>query len=157
MSRQSARQTGFALVELIVSIVVISIAVTGVIGVLSDISLRSGVSLVQAQATQIASAYLNEVLSRPFTDPDGIPNEPSRDLFDDVADYNGLVNVGARDQFNNPIPGLTQYAVGVQVSTPPAGTLGAVPQASMYLVTVTVNEPTTGVRVILNGYRTLYP
>ncbi len=157
MSRHPTREAGFTLIELIVSIVVISIAVTGVIGVLSDISLRSGVSMVQAQATQIASAYLNEVLSRPFADPDGIPNEPSRDLFDDVADYNGLVNAGARDQFNNAIPGLAQYAVNVQVSTPPAGSLGTVPQASMYLVTVTVNEPTTGVRVVLKGYRTLYP
>jgi MSHA pilin protein MshD len=156
MKRRDSRNRGFTLIELIVSIAVISIAVTGVLGILSDVSVRSGQSLVQAQATQIASAYLNEVLSRPFADPDGTPIEPFRALFDDVADYNGLVNVGARDQFNNPIPGLTQFTVTVQVSTPPAGTLGAVPQPSMFLVTVSVTHP-TGVLVVLNGYRTQHP
>jgi len=156
MRRRDSRNRGFTLIELIVSIAVISIAVTGVLGILSDVSVRSGQSLVQAQATQIASAYLNEVLSRPFADPDGTPIEPSRALFDDVADYNGLVNGGARDQFNNPIPGLTQFTVTVQVSTPPAGTLGAVPQPSMFLVTVSVTHP-TGVLVVLNGYRTQHP
>ena len=147
---------GFTLVELVVSIAIISIAVTAVLGILSDVSARSGQNLVQAQATEIAAAYLNEVLVRSFSDPDANPVEPSRDQFDDVGDYNGLLDVGARDQFNRPIPGLSQFTVSVQVAAPGAGALGAVPVPNMRRVDVTVTHP-TGVRVLLSGYRTAYP
>ncbi len=153
--RRSAER-GFTLIELVVSIVIVSVAVVGVMGLLSQLSSRSGELVVQEEATAIASAYLNEVLSRPFTDPDGIPNEPSRSAYDDVSDYNGLVDVGARDQLNQPIPGLTQFTVAVQVSTPSAGALGAVAQSNMLRVDVTVAHP-TGTRVVLSGYRTKYP
>ncbi len=146
---------GFTLIELIVSIAIVSIAVTAVLGVLSEVSARSAQTLVQMQATQIASAYLNEVLLRPFADPDSNPIEPSRDQFDDIWDYNGLVDVGARDQYNSPTA-LSQFRVTVQVATPPAGALQLVPQSSMAIVTVTVANP-TGVLVVLSGYRTHYP
>lgn len=155
-SSRTPRAWGFTLVELIVSIAVIAIAAVAVLGVLSRVATGSAQSAVQAQATQIASAYLNEVLLRSFADPDGIPIEPTRDKFDDVGDYNGLVNVGVRDQYNTPVAGLAQYNVAVQVLTPPAGSLGAVAPAEMRLVTVTVVH-TTGVKVVLSGYRTAYP
>ena len=149
------REKGFTLIELIVSIVVVSVAVAGVMGLLSDLSSRSGDLVIQEEATAVASAYLNEVLSRPFADPDGTPSEPSRSTYDDVSDYNGLVDVGARDQFNQPM-GLSQFTVAVQVSTPSAGALGAVAQSNMLRVDVTVTHP-TGARVVLSGYRTKYP
>jgi MSHA pilin protein MshD len=146
---------GFTLVELVVSIVVISVAISGVVGILSAVSARSGAAIAQAEATEIASAYLNEVLQRSFSDPDATPVEPARSLFDDVGDYNGLTDVGARDQFNQAIPGLTQFTVSVQVVVPAAGALGTVPTSSMKRVDVTVSHP-TGVRVLLSGYRTAY-
>ncbi|HEY4214745.1 MAG TPA: prepilin-type N-terminal cleavage/methylation domain-containing protein [Steroidobacteraceae bacterium] len=152
--RRAAR--GFTLIELIVSIVVVSVAVAGVMGLLSDLSSRSGDLVVQEEATALASAYLNEVLSRPFADPDGIPGEASRSAYDDVSDYNGLLDVGARDQFNQPIPGMSRFTVAVQVSTPAAGALGAVAQSNMLRVDVTATHP-TGARVVLSGYRTKYP
>ncbi len=146
---------GFTLVELVVSIAIISIAVTAVIGILSDVSVRSGEALLQGEAVEIASAYLNEVLGRSFLDPDANPVEPSRDLFDDVNDYSGLVDVGARDQQNTPIPGLNQFTVKVQVVAPAAGALGAVLVPNMRRVDVTVTHP-TGTLVRLSGYRTQY-
>jgi prepilin-type N-terminal cleavage/methylation domain-containing protein len=155
-NRRSGRARGFTLVELIVSIAIIAIAAVAVLGVLSSVATRSAQSAVQAQATQIACAYLSEVLLRSFADPDANPIEPARYQFDDVGDYNGLVNVGVRDQYNNPVAGLTQYTVTVQVATPPAGSLAAVSPAEMRLVTVTVVH-TTGVTVVLSGYRTAYP
>ncbi len=153
--RPATTQRGFTLVELVVSIAIISIAVTALLGILSDVSTRSGQSLVQAEAIEIGSAYLNEVLLRSFADPDGIPVEPSRDLFDDIGDYNGLTDIGARDQFNRLIPGLGQFTVNVNIAVPAAGALGAVPVASMRRVDVTVTHP-TGVTVRLSGYRTAY-
>ena len=156
MTPRVAGARGFTIVELIISIAIIAIAVTAVIGVLSDVSVRSAESLVQAQASEIASAYLNEVLIRPFADPDSNPVEPSRDQFDDVGDYNGLADVGARDQYSAPIPGLSQFNVTVQVATPPAGSLLQVPQAAMRIVTVTVVH-SSGARTVVSAYRTDYP
>lgn len=156
MRNGTGRARGFTLVELIVSIAIIATAAVAVLGVLSSVATGSAQSAVQAQATQIASAYLNEVLVRSFSDPDASPIEPTRDQFDDVGDYNGLVNVGVRDQYNSPVAGLGQYNVAVQVTTPPAGSLGAVSLTEMRLVTVTVVH-TTGVKVVLSGYRTAYP
>jgi MSHA pilin protein MshD len=148
---------GFTLIELIVSIVVIAIAAAGILGVFSSLATHSAQSMVQTQATQIATAYLNEVLLRPLADPDGTPVEPSRDQFDDVGDYDGLTTIGVRDQYNRAVSGLAQYNVAVQVSTPPAGSLRAVPPAEMRLVTVTVIHPATGLSVVLSGYRTAHP
>lgn len=155
-NRDTRRARGFTLIELIVSIVVVAVAMAAILGVFSSVATRSAQSMVETQAAQIASAYLNEVLLRSFADPDGNPAEPSRDKFDDVGDYNGLLNVGARDQYNQPVAGLDQYDVAVQVSTPPAGSLGAVASSDMRLVTVTVVH-STGLTVVVSGYRTAYP
>ena len=155
-NRGQRRARGFTLIELIVSIVVLGVATAAILGVFSSVATRSAQGLVETQAAQIATAYLNEVLLRSFADPDGNPIEPSRDQFDDVGDYNGLVNVGVRDQYNQPVTGLDQYDVAVQVSTPPAGSLGAVPPSDMRLVTVTVVH-STGLTVVVSGYRTAYP
>lgn len=155
-SSGARRSRGFTLIELIVSIVVIAVAMAAILGVFSSIATRSAQSMVETQAAQIACAYLNEVLLRSFADPDAIPAEPSRDKFDDVGDYNGLVDVGVRDQYNQPVAGLSQYNVAVQVSTPPAGSLGAIAPSDMRLVTVTVVH-STGLTVVVSGYRTAYP
>jgi MSHA pilin protein MshD len=146
---------GFTLIELVVAIVIVAVAVTAVVGVLANVAARSGEALAQAQAVEVASAYLNEILERPVLDPDAIPVEASRALFDDVGDYNGLTNVGVRDQFNQLIPNLRQFKVVVSVTTPPAGALGAVPPASMRQIDVRVTDP-TGASVLLTGYRTVY-
>jgi len=149
------RDRGFTLIELVVSVVVIGVALAALLGMLSSVATHSGAAVVQTQATQIASAYLNEILLRPVLDPDGIPVEPSRSLYDDVGDYNGLSNAGARDQFDQAIPSLAQFNVAVSVTTPPAGALGAVPTASMRQIDVTVLGP-SGVKVVLTGYRTVH-
>jgi len=149
------RARGFTLIEIVVSIVVIGIALTAIHGMLSSVAARSGAAVLQAQATDVASAYLNEILLRPVLDPDGVPIEPSRWLYDDVGDYNGLTNIGARDQFDNAIPSLSQFDVAVSVITPAAGELGAVPPASMRRIDVRVVHP-SGVTVVLTGYRTVH-
>ncbi len=65
-------QRGLTLVELIVSIVVISAAVAGVLTVLNLSNRASATPLAQKQALSIAEALLEEVQLMPFTycDPD---------------------------------------------------------------------------------------
>lgn len=145
------RSRGTTLVELIVAIVVVAIAVTSVLGLLSAISVRSAAAMAATQAESVASAYLDEALSKAFADPDGIA-EVGRQNFDDVNDYNFTDN-GARDTQGNVLAGLGQYQV--QVNTAPQ-LLGVAPDATPAVrVTVIVTDP-TGATTRLEGFRTNY-
>jgi MSHA pilin protein MshD len=71
--------------------------------------------------------------------------------FDDVNDYNGLVDIGARDQFGTPIAALSQYTVAVNVAASTA--LPSVPGADAQRIDVSVTY-SPNVSVALSGYRT---
>lgn len=147
------REHGVSLVELVIAISVVAIAATAVLGGLSAVATRTADAMVQQQAVAVAEAYLEEILQRPVADPDGVGPEAGRDSFDNVDDYAGLSDTGARDQFGAAVPGLGDYAVGVAVATTTA--LTGVPAAAARRVDVTVTGP-GGVTVRLSGYRTAY-
>lgn len=142
------RSRGTTLVELVIAITVIAIAVTAVLGLLSAISIRSAGAMTSTQAASIASAYLDEALSKAYQDPDGIA-EAGRTNFDDVRDYN-FVDAGVRDATGNPVPGLGRYTVQV---TAVLAALGAVPDAIRVDVSVTAPDGTV---TLLTGFRTSY-
>jgi MSHA pilin protein MshD len=145
------RSRGATLVELVIAIVVVAIAVTSVLGLLSEISVRSAASMMATQAESVASAYLDEALSKAFTDPDLLP-EAGRQFFDDVNDFNFDDN-GARDCRDNAIAGLGQYQVQVRTA---AVLLGVAPDTTPAVrVTVNVTDP-TGATTRLEGFRTNY-
>jgi len=148
--RWGGTESGFTLIEVIVSIVVLAIAVAGVLGGLSFIAVRSASAMVNEQAVAIASSYLNEVLQKPFGAPDG---KVARAQLDTVDDYAGLTDVGVHDQTGAAVPGLGQYNVAVQVQ---AGVLNGVLAAEVREIDVTVSDA-SGVLVVLSGYRTRYP
>ena len=147
------RQSGVTLVELLVSIVIVAIAASSVLGLLSITGASSADPMVRQQAVAIGDAYLEEILLKPFTDPDGVDGEAARTDFDDLDDYDGLADAGARDQFDNPIPGLGTYAVAVSV----AGSAGlpGVPAADAMRVDVTVVRAPY-VNFTISGYRTRF-
>ena len=147
----SLRQAGMTLVELIIAIVVIAIAVSAVLGVLTKNVEHSADAMIISQAAAIAEAYLEEVSLKPFVDPDGIDGEAARVDFDDVDDYDGLTDAGAVDQFGNPIGALADYDVSVTVT--PSAALPNVPLADALRVDVTVARPPY-VNFVLTGYRT---
>ncbi len=132
------RQAGTTLIELVISIVIVSIAATAVLMALSSTVGHSADPMLRHQAVAIAEAYLEEIFLKPFDDPDGVDGEASRTLYDDVNDYNGLVNVGARDQFDAALPDLDQYTVAVTVAT--SGALPGIAAADLYLVSVKVTH-----------------
>lgn len=145
------RQRGATLVELVVSIVVIAIAASAVLGVLSRSVGRSADAMVMSQAVAIAEAYLEEIMLKPFADPDGVDGETLRTDFDDVDDYHGLVDNGARNQFGAALAPLSEYTVSVTVGATAA--LPSVPGADAERVDVRVTYP-QGATVALTGYKT---
>jgi MSHA pilin protein MshD len=147
------RHRGVTLIELVIAITVVAIAVTTIMGAISAIALRSADAMIQQQAIAIAQAYLDEILQRWVVDPNGTPPNTGRASWDLVDQYNGLVDVGAHDQFGNAIASLSAYTVSV--STTQSSALAGVPAASARRVDVIVTYSPGGT-VMLSGYRTSY-
>ncbi len=143
------RQAGTTLIELVISIVIVSIAVSAILMVFSMNVGHSADPMLRHQAVAIAEAYLEEISLKAFDDPGGGDGEASRDLYDDVDDYHGLVNVGARNQFDAALPGLGDYTVSVTV-TPSA--LPSIAAIDNYLINVTVTH-TANINFTLSAYR----
>ena len=88
-----------------------------------------------------------------MVDPNGTPPNTGRGSWDLIDQYNGLLDVGARDQFGNSIASLSAYTVSVSVvqTTALPGILGAAARR----IDVTVSGP-PNVNITLSGYRTNY-
>ncbi|MEL7401142.1 MAG: prepilin-type N-terminal cleavage/methylation domain-containing protein [Pseudomonadota bacterium] len=122
-------QQGLTLVELVISIVVVSFALTALLSSFSFSAARSGDPMWQTKATQLAQAYLDEIIAMRFQEdsPSGggavascrvdgsEAGETSRELFDDVDDYHNL-NEAARFLDNSVGVGYNNYQVSITVS-----------------------------------------
>lgn len=150
---------GITLIELIVAMVVISIAATGVTLVVNYTTQHSADPVLRHQAIAVAEAYMEEISLKSYRDPDdGIlcpAAESNRDLYDNVCDYQGLADSGAVDQNGNAISGLANYSVSVTVTDPeqPYGPGGAT--VNGLRIDVTVTDP-AGESLTLRGYRADY-
>lgn len=141
------RQAGVTLVELVLSMVIISISLVGVLTVMNFTVSHSADPVVQHQAVAIAESYLEEILLQNYSGG----ASSGRANYDDVDDYKDLTDSGAHDQQGNAIPGLSQYAVSVTVSAPTTLPDGV----SAKQITVSVSGP--GVSSLsLVGYRANY-
>lgn len=144
-------QAGVTFIELVIAIVVIGIAASVVLGTLALNVNASADPMVREQAVAVARAYLEEILLRSFDDPDGSDGETARSDFDDVDDYDGLLDIGARDHFGVPVPGLEAYAVSVSVNASTA--LPGVAASDALRVDVNVVHA-QHIDFVLSGYRT---
>ncbi len=151
MSRHAQR--GVTLIELVVAITIVAIAAVAVLGAMASITTRGANTMVRQQAVAIADAYLEEILLQPVSPPSGAAAPTSRASFNDVDEYNGLLDVGARDQFGNALPNLSNYTVSVAVVQTTA--LPNITAANARRIDVSVTDP-TGLTVVLSGYRTNY-
>lgn len=72
MINRMLEQRGLSMIELMVFIVIVGIAVTGVLSVYSSVTRTSVDPMVRKQALAVAESLLEEVLSKPYTycDPD---------------------------------------------------------------------------------------
>lgn len=143
-------QRGFTLIELIVAIVIISVAVGGVMLVFVIALTYSADPQQQQQAVAIGEAYLDEILARGYDDPDGSNVGESRATFDNVGDYDGI-NQAPTDQDGNAILPLAEYTVSVSVTDSSFGPAGESVAARRVDVRVR-----SGARVdtTISGYKT---
>ncbi|MEO4048502.1 prepilin-type N-terminal cleavage/methylation domain-containing protein [Pseudomonas sp. CAU 1711] len=149
------RQAGMTLVELVITIVIIGIAAAALFSAQAAIVGRSADPLLRQQSLAIAEAYLEEILLQPFVDSGGAvcPAPPaSRASFDNVCDYHGLNDNGARDARGQAIAALASYRVQVAVTPQAWAGLAA---SDALLVRVTVTDP-AGQQLQLDGYRARY-
>jgi prepilin-type N-terminal cleavage/methylation domain-containing protein len=129
------RQGGFTLIEIVVAIVIIAIAGVSIVGLTSAMATRSAHAMQAQQVATIANSYLQEAMSKPFAP---VAGGGTRATHNDVSDYNGLNDFGARDHNDNPLTGLSAYQVQVAV-TPTVFNL--IPIAQSKLITVSVTDP----------------
>lgn len=148
------RVRGFTLAEIILLIVVLAVAFTG-IALLYQSTLRGSADpQVRKQSIAIAESLMDEILAQPFNNPpggfSGAATQANRPLFDDVRDYNGFATTGIFAIDGTPIGGLGGYNVSVTVANT---ALGAAPAADSLQVTVSVTAPLAGFGFALDGYK----
>lgn len=153
--RNWENQSGVTLIELIVAMIVISIAFGGVLMVINYTTSHSADPMLRHQAVAIAEAYMEEVTLKAYLDPDDgalcPTKEGSRELYDNVCDYDGLADSGAVDQTGTAITGLANYAVTISVSSQSFGS----PAVNGLKIDITVTDP-AGETLTLTGYRAPY-
>ncbi|MGM0449306.1 MAG: type IV pilus modification PilV family protein, partial [Pseudomonadota bacterium] len=62
-SRPSQRQSGVTLIEMVITMVIVSVAIAGVVGGYSLVVGRSADTLYQSRTTALGQAYLDEILA----------------------------------------------------------------------------------------------
>ena len=166
--KQLARQQGVTLIELVISIVVLSIALIALINAMGGSLQRSSNILLQDHSIQLAQAYLDEILAKRYDETTPIGGVPAsttvncaalgaetgenRATFDDVDDYDGLNDQPPRSQTSTSFPEYAQYRVTVTVSCV-GGDLGQFATAdSLKRIEVAIIDP-KGDRMVFSAYR----
>ena len=143
-------QAGITLVELIVSIVVIAVAVSGVLLAVQFTTRHSADPMIRQQAVAIADAYMEEILLKPYEDPGG-SGGTSRRNYNYVYDYNEINSTEPKDQ-NGDSMGLNNYLVTVDVEKTNFGP----DDKKAANATVTVTHKFADVKFVLTGYKAKY-
>jgi len=163
MCSRSAR--GFTLIEIIVVMVVVSVALAGILLAYSNAVQGSPNPNAAKQALAAAEAMLEEVQLAAFCNPSGGFGGPytqaNRQNFDDVDDYAGFATTGIYTIDGvAPVTGLEAYNVSVAVAAAdfPSAAVPTITAASgdAKRITVTVTGPTNlpnAATVVLSGYR----
>ena len=151
------RQFAFTLIEVLVTIVVISISAVALTSVYTNMIAGSADPMIQQQATAIAEAYLEEISLRPFNNPGGgetgaSEGEAGRALYNDVKDYRDLASGPAANQFGTPIAALGDYTVNVTITDAALGSIGP---GNSLRIEVSVSHPAIS-PISVSGFRTNY-
>ena len=172
MSVNKRVNSGFTLVETIVSMLIISIAARAMASSLGFAFARSSDGLLESRVVYIAQGYLEEIQARRYdevtpvggTPPCAVlipcstpgPDAESRENYDDIDDYNGLVESPPRDSLNQPLTEFNGFSVAVDVAYAStdqvaAWSLDDTTDAKVVSVTVTTPDGHSRVFVMVKG------
>jgi len=171
------RQQGLTMIELIIFILIVSIAVLGVLQVITLNTARSADPIRQKQALAIAEGLMNEIRSAGMAQCDisdavnygvpgaacAVPDNVGREgtggrPYDNVNDYVTAWNtptVYAADPSNNAFPAGYQATVTIPDPATQAAPFPGVPASAALQVFVTVNYGGNN-NVVLSTWRTRY-
>lgn len=149
---------GFTLIELVISIVIISVGLTGCIFALTTASRYSADPMIKQQASSIAKSYMEEIISKEFptTVPCGAPPGGGRTTYTNICDYHGLNNIGVKNQNDQPVAALSAYNVTVNIDTSGAILGGLTSGTELIRIDITVSHVLLTTAMRLNAYRTNY-
>lgn len=183
IKRRPRPQSGVSLIELVMFIVIVSIALIGVLKVMNLTTRSSANPMVQKQALAAAESIMDEVLLQAFTycdpndsnalttassagcatTPEGMGPEAGETRysnttpFDNVNDYAGfnmLAGIYSIADSVNPVPGLEAYAA--QVTLTQAGTaFGLADNTAVLRIDVRITGP-GNTDITHTGYRFRY-
>ena len=142
----------FTLIELVLSIVIIAISLTGTM--LAFIT----VAKFGADPINIGKSYLEEIMAKSFPQTLPCSNAPvaGRGVFENVCDYQELNDVGARDQNGQAIIGLTNYTVRITLDTAGAVLETLNTGTDVVRIDVRVTDPALRTAMVISGYKTRY-
>lgn len=150
MRRKFRHCQGFTLVEVLVASAILSFVTLGIVQAVSAGQSRTLDALKRARAQALAEVLLEEILAKPYADPDGATGfgpddgETVRTDFDNIDDYHGyLESAGALADhaavaYPNDYQSLAR-SVSVVAVTNSVTDLGG--DHAGVQVTVSVNEP----------------
>lgn len=150
MRRNTYRNKGFTLAEVLIASAILSFVTLGIVQAVSAGQARTLDALKRSRAQALAEVLLEEILSKPYADPQGAATfgpddgEASRPDFDNVDDYHGyLENAGTLSDHAGSLYPLEYQSLERSVSVVPVinsvTDLGG--DHSGVQVTVSVNEP----------------
>ena len=147
MSMTKSRHGGFTLIELIIFIVVVAAGLAGILSVMDSAVKSSADPMVRKQAMALADSILEEILLKPYEDPDPsvTSGETTRSTMDDVDDFDGKGNA----LFTDLPASLATFVISIAV-TDGSAALGIAAK----IVTVTVSRGTEAIS--MSGYRSNY-
>lgn len=153
-----SRCNGFTLIELIVFIVIISIALTGLISVFNQSIINSTDPVVQIRAIECAQAKMDEILARKYADNTPVGGVPACGSFDSgspivacaaIANDSALDDVG---DYNFAATDTSKSNCSISVTVVDAGADLGIASDQARRITVTASSSGGG-QMTLSAYR----
>lgn len=145
---------GYTLVELVISMTIISIALLGTLLAINTATVFSGDPMLLQQAVSIVEGYLEEIVSKDF--PIAVCPGGTRATFTNICQYNGLSELPT-DQTGAPVFGLGNYTVNVTVDSSTASLGSPSLTAGTQMVRIDVMVSHTAMQPLkFSVYRTSY-
>lgn len=159
---------GATLVELVITIVIISVAIAGVVGAFSLIVGRSADPLDQSRAVALSQLYMDEILTKRYADGAPVggggvasaadadcgalgPEGESRATFDDVDDYQSITNAVPENSEGADLNGYSGFRVSVSVQCDGTA-IGFGSDYEAKRIDITITDP-SGNTYLFSAYR----